>query len=362
MNTHIETLVIGAGQAGLSTAYLLGRSGRECLVLDGSERIGDNWRQQWDSLRLYTPAKYDGLPGMAFPADDWEYPTKDQTADFLESYAEQFGLPVQLRTRVSRVSTSGTGYLVETDTGSYDADNVVVATGTFGREPFVPAPAAELDPGIVQLHSSQYRRPSQLQGGAVLVVGASHSGFDIAYELAAKQHTILAGRDCGEIPLRIEGFSGRVLLPTMWFVGGHLLNRRTPMGRKQMANIRFHGGPSLRVKRSDLATQGVERIEERVVGADHGMPVLTSGRVLEVANVVWATGFRQSFEWIDVPVFEETGWPREQRGVVAEAPGLYFTGLSFQSSFRSMLIGGAGADAEHVVNHILARTRQGVAA
>jgi putative flavoprotein involved in K+ transport len=352
---HVETVIIGAGQAGLATAYHLKQKGRDCVVLDRNQRIGDGWRQQWDSLRLYSPAKYDGLPGMPFPSEAWSYPGKDDLADYLEAYAHRFDLPVRLGVSVSRLSRSEHGFVVDTDTGPLACDNVVVATGTFGRQPSIPDFARDLDPSILQLHSSEYRRPGQLRVGPVLVVGASHSGTDIAFETAATMPTTLAGRDCGEIPVRLESRRIRAVFPVLWFVWRHLLTRRTPMGRKEMDEVRAHGGPMLRVKRSDLADRGVVRNESRVEGVRDGRPVLADGTVVDATNVVWATGFRQDFDWIDLPVFKEDGWPKEYRGV-CEEEGLFFCGLSFQYGFSSMLVGGCGRDAEHVAGCILART------
>jgi putative flavoprotein involved in K+ transport len=362
MSTHIETLIIGAGQAGLATAYHLKRQGRECLVLDGNARVGDSWRQQWDSLRLYSPAKYDALPGMPFPASRWHYPTKDETADFLETYARTMELPVCLGVRVLGVTADGAGFRVATQTGTYVASNVVVATGTFGRTPYVPDFAGDLDPATVQLHSSDYRRPEQLPEGPVLVVGASHSGHDIALELAGSRPVVLAGRDCGQIPVPLESRRMRALFPVLWFVWGNVLDRSTPKGRKGLQETRFHGGPALRVKRADLLAAGVERITERVVGVRDGRPALADDRVLDVAAVVWATGFRQRLDWIEPDVAGEGGWPREERGVVTEVPGLFFCGLSFQSSFRSMLIGGVGDDAAYVADRIAERATATLAA
>ena len=355
---HVETVIIGAGQAGLATAYHLKQQGRECVVLDRNQRLGDGWRQQWDSLRLYSPARYDGLPGMPFPKDGWSYPTKDEMADYVEAYAHRFDLPVRLGVGVSRVSRIGADgrFVVDTDTGPLTCDNVVVATGTFGRAPKIPDFAKDLDPSILQLHSSEYRRPGQLREGPVLVVGGSHSGTDIAYEAAATMPTTLVGRDPGEIPVRLESRRIRAIFPILWFAWRHVLTRRTPMGRKEMDEIRFHGGPMLRVKRSDLAERGVVRNESRVDGVLDGRPVLSDGTVVDAANVVWATGFRQDFGWIDLPVFDEEGWPREYRGVCEGEEGLYFCGLSFQYAFSSMLVGGCGRDAEHVTRHIAERT------
>jgi putative flavoprotein involved in K+ transport len=354
----VETVIIGAGQAGLATAYHLQRRGRHCVVLDRNHRIGDNWRQQWDSLRLYSPAQYDGLPGMPFPADAWSFPGKDAVADYLEAYARHFKLPVRLGVRVDRLAAAedGDGFVVSTDMGPLRCDNVVVATGTFGRSPNIPAFAEDLDPSILQLHSSEYRRPGQLRDGPTLVVGASHSGCDIAYEVGATRPTTLVGRDCGQIPVRLESRRMHVLFPALLFAWRHIVTRRTPIGRKEMSAIRSHGGPMLRVQRSDLAERGVVRNEARVEGVSDGRPVLADGTVVDAANVVWATGFRQNFDWIDLPVFGEDGWPREYRGVADGLPGLFFCGLSMQYAFASMLLTGAGRDAEHVACRIEERT------
>jgi putative flavoprotein involved in K+ transport len=353
----VETLIIGAGQAGLATAFHLTRGGREVLVVDGSDRVGDGWRQQWDTLRLYSPARYDGLPGMAFPAPAWSFPAKEEVADYFESYVERFELPVRLGVRVDRLEADGDRYMATMGERTIGADNVVVATGTFGRTPLVPDFADRLDPLIMQLHSSEYRRPSQLRDGPTLVVGGSHSGGDIAYEVAESRPTILCGRDPGQIPVRLGTPMFRIAFPIVVFVFSHVLTRRTPIGRKEMNEFRFHGGPALRVKRADLLARGVERTHERVVGVEDGRPLLADGRVVDVANVVWCTGFQQAFDWIDLPVFDEHGWPSELRGVVDEAPGLFFCGLGFQYAASSMLIHGAGRDAAYVAKRIQERVR-----
>jgi putative flavoprotein involved in K+ transport len=354
---HVETLIIGAGQAGLTTGYHLRRRGRRFLIVDGNQRIGDNWRQQWDTLRLYTPAKYDGLPGLPFPAARWHFPGKDEVAAYLERYALQFDLPVRTNTRVERLEARpGGGYAAFVGDETITCDNVVVATGSFGRTPNVPEFAGELDPAIRQLHSSRYRRPAQLHPGPVLVVGASHSGQDIAYELAETRRTILCGPSRGNIPMRPESRRARVLMPAVIFVFKHVLTRRTPMGRKQVREVRLHGGPHLRVKPQDLDRRGVLRYEARLSGVADGRPVLGDGTVVDVRNVVWCTGFRQVFDWIQLPILDEHGWPLEYRGVVAAAPGLFFCGLSFQYAYASMVFPGIGRDANHVARQILARS------
>jgi putative flavoprotein involved in K+ transport len=354
---HVETLIIGAGQAGLTTGYHLRRRGRRFLIVDGNQRIGDNWRQHWDSLRLYTPAKYDGLPGLPFPAASWHFPGKDEVGAYLERYALHFDLPVRTSTRVERLEARPEGgYVASVGDETISCDNVVVATGSFGRTPNVPDFAGELDPAILQLHSSEYRRPTQLQPGPVLVVGASHSGQDIAYELAETRRTILCGPSRGNIPMRPESRRAHVLLPVVIFIFKHVLTRRTPMGRKQVREVRLHGGPHLRVKPQDLARRGVLRNQARLSGVVDGRPVLGDGTVVDVGNVVWCTGFRQVFDWIRLPILDGHDWPVEYRGVVAAAPGLFFCGLSFQYAYASMVFPGIGRDADYVARQIVARS------
>jgi putative flavoprotein involved in K+ transport len=359
----IDTVIIGGGQAGLATAQALLARGQECVVLERNQRLGDNWRHQYDSLRLYTPARYDGLPGLRFPGAPGAFPGKDDVADYLQLYASHFALPVRLGVRVTRLGPDGsfgrpeTRFVVDTDAGRYRCANVVVATGTFGRTPHVPAFAGDLDPHIVQVHSSEYRRPSQLADGPVLVVGASHSGCDIAYELALSRTTTLAGRDCGQVPIPWDSRQLAMAAPLIMFAWRHVLTRRTPMGRRMMPHVRQHGGPMLRVKRADLAGRGVLRTTCRVEGVRDGRPLLGDGTVVDVANVVWATGFEQRFEWIDLPVVGDDGWPREFRGVVDEVPGLFFCGLSFQYAFASMVLPGVGRDAGFIAQRIAAASR-----
>ena len=358
---HIETAIIGAGQAGLSTAYHLQRRGRPCLILDANKQVGDNWRGQWDSLRLYSPAALDGLPGMEFPLPRWSYPTKDEVAAYLTTYARRFALPVRTLSRVERLQAADGKYVLWLGDDRIVADNVVVATGTFGRTPSIPDFAMDLDPSIRQLHSSEYRRPEQLKPGPVLVVGASHSGADIAFEVASTHPTILAGRDPGQMPVILDHWSSRLFWPIFLFLGRHVITRRTPIGRKLMQEDRFHGGPMIRVKRSDLKARGVDRTFDRVAGVEGGRPVLDGGRVLDVANVVWCTGFRQVFDWIELPIIGADGWPREMRGVVPDAPGLFFCGLAFQYAFSSMLLAGVGRDAAYVAKQIDARATRSYA-
>lgn len=245
---EFETVVIGGGQAGLAVGYYLKKRGRSFVVLDANDRIGGSWRTRtWNSLRLFTPARYDGLPGWGYPGPGWSYPTAKELADYLEAYALRFDLPVRSATAVERLAKEGERYVVDCGERRFVADSVVVATGFYGT-PSVPDFASELDPRIVQMHSSEYRDPSQLRPGGVLLVGAGNSGADIAMEVSATHRTWLSGRDKGQIPFRIEHPLRRVVLPVLWFVASHVLTMKTPLGRKVCSYVFEGGAPRIRVK------------------------------------------------------------------------------------------------------------------
>jgi putative flavoprotein involved in K+ transport len=348
---YTDVLIVGAGQSGLALAYHLQRRGRQALLVDRNERIGDSWRKRWDSLKLYSPANRDGLPGMPFPAGPNSYPTKDEMADYLEAYAVHFELPVRLGTAIEALTQEDGRFVARTNGSRIEAETVVVASGVY-EKPHVPPFAGELDPRITQLHSSAYRNLSQLQDGPVLVVGASHSGSDIAHEAASTHEVVLSGRDTGQLPAPIETRRGRTLFRGLFFAGTYVLTVDTPFGRRMRPHIRHGGAPLLRFRRSDLRKAGVARVLERTAGVQDGLPVLDGGRVLDVRNVVWCTGFRRDFGWIQVPLeIGDDGYPVQYRGA-STTPGLYFVGLPFLHSFASMLIGGAGRDAERVADQI----------
>lgn len=349
------TLIIGGGQAGLATGYYLQQQGRDFVILDASERIGAAWRKRWDSLRLFTPARYSGLPGMPFPAPAHMAPTKDEVADYLEAYAARFKLPVRTGIHVERLSKQGERFVVTADHQRFEAKNVVVATGGY-YGPRVPAFAAELNPDIRQFHSSEYQRPSRLQDGDVLVVGAANSGAEIALELSRSHHVWLSGRHPGTEPTRPGSALDRLITPLIWFVFSKVMTVNTPIGRKAAAQLRVHGIPLGRVKPADLLAAGVERVYPRTVGVRDGQPMLEDGRVLDVTNVIWCTGFKPAYDWISLPVFDDDGEPRHERGVVVSEPGLYFVGLFFQSAATSSLVGGVGRDAAYIAGEIAARS------
>lgn len=348
---HVGTLVIGAGQAGLAMGYHLRRRGLPFVIVDENDRIGSAWRTRWDSLRLFTPAPYDGLPGMPFPGSSSLYPTKDEMADYLEAYARTFELAVRTGIRVNRLSAVSDRFEASSGEEVLSADNVVVATGAY-HHPSVPPFAATLNGSIYQIHSSEYRNPSQLREGNVLVVGAGNSGAEIAMELAPHHRTWLSGPDTGQEPARAGSIPDRFFTPIMWLVATRL-TVRTRLGRR----LRDHfldpprGIPLGRVRRKDIVAAGIERVA-RTTGVREGYPLLEDGRVLEVANVIWCTGFAPDFGWIDLALPTRHGFPIHDRGIIESVPGLYFMGLLFQYSLSSALVGGVGRDAKHIADHI----------
>jgi len=351
---RFQVVVVGGGQAGLTVGYYLARLGVSFVILDASRRIGDSWRKRWDSLRLFSPARYDGLPGFPFPAKVRSWPTKDQMGDYLEAYAQRFALPVRSGMTATRLTKHASGFVVEAGDRQFEAEQVVVAMSGY-QTPRIPEFAGALDPGIVQLHSSEYRNPAQLQPGGVLVVGAGNSGADIAVEVVRRHPTWLAGKEPGHIPFRIEGIAARFLLVHLVrFLGHHVLTTDTPMGRKMRAKRLHAGTPLVRVKPQDLHRLGIQRVP-RVTGVRDGHPELEDGRVLDIRNVIWCTGFRANTSWIELPVFDQHGDPLHRRGVVARQPGLYFVGLHFLYSMTSATINGVPRDAEFVVKAIAAR-------
>jgi putative flavoprotein involved in K+ transport len=354
---HIETVVIGGGQAGLAVGYHLSRRGLPFLIIEANDRIGDSWRKRWDSLRLFTPARFDGLDGMPFPAPANSFPTKDEMADYLEAYAAKFKLPVRTGAKVERLFKRGDNFVVSAGDREIEAKNVVIAMANF-QSPRVPSFVAEINPAIVQLHSSEYRNPSQLRDGAVLVAGAGNSGAEIAVEIARSHPTWMSGRTTGQVPFRLDSLIGRlVLVPFMFRVVFHrILTIKTPMGRKARPKALGRGAPLIRVKDVDLRAAGVRRVA-RVVGVRNGLPLLEDEQTLEVSNIIWCTGFHPGFSWIDLPIFAETGGPMHEGGVVTSEPGLYFVGLHFLYAFSSTMIHGVSRDAQRIAATIAATAR-----
>ena len=359
-NQHSSTIVIGAGQAGLAVAGQLRERGVGCRILESGASPGHSWAERWDSLRLFTPAQYCSLPGRAFPAARGSLPTKDQVARYLRDYAA--GMDISAGVAVTGMRRHNAGFELETTAGPFTAAQVVVATGATSA-PFIPALSASLAPAIRQLHSSEYRNPAALPEGSVLVVGAATSGLEIAMELARDRQVWLAGRVPFHVPDAVLAHAGGLY----WQFIHKVLTRRTPLGRKIAADFTKQGGPLISVSAGDAFLAGVRRLPRLEAVDDAGRPVFADGPALDVSTVVWATGYRPDYRWIDgvkAGGLETDGrrWPVTDRGGVPTVPGLYFVGLPFQYGLTSTLLGGVGRDAAHVADLIAKRPRQRSAA
>jgi putative flavoprotein involved in K+ transport len=341
-----HTVIIGAGQAGLATGYYLKKLNKEFLIFDENSRIGDIWRKRWDSLKLFTPAQYDGLPGMPFPAQRDSFPDKEAMADYLESYSVKFSLPVKLNTRVNQVVKKDGHYEISTSDGSFDTERVVFATGT-NPKPYIPSFSSELSPDIFQIHSSEYHNPTLLPEGDILVVGAATSGIEIAVEVAPTHRTYISGTPPFRIPDNVFMYGGRF---AWWFLN-NIVTLKTPIGRKARQKVFKGGSPLIRVSPDDLVKSGVYRLP-RLIRADNGFPYFEDNSVIRVSTVIWATGFKPDFSWIEVGQPFNSVWPDTKRGVLKSCDGIYFVGMPFQYGLTSGLIGGVGRDAAFIARTI----------
>jgi putative flavoprotein involved in K+ transport len=338
-----DVIVVGGGQAGLAVGYFLAQQGRDFRILDAAPEPAAAWRQRWDSLKLFTSARYNALPGIAFPGDPDRYPSRDDVVAYLTDYARRFDLPVELNSAVRSIRTVGGVYLVELDDRAYMADQVVIATGPF-QVPFVPAIAERLDSEVAQLHSTEYRSPQAIPEGRVLVVGGGNTGFQIAEELSSSREAHLAiGSRQIPLPQRILGRD------LFWYLDATGLIRKTTasrMGRRMAGRDTLIGSTPRALRRR----HGVE-LHGRAVDAAGSTVGFEDGTKLDVEAVVWATGFRVDHSWIDVPVFDDEGRLVHRRGVTA-SPGLYFLGLSWQHTRGSALLGWVKDDAEYIAQQI----------
>ena len=344
MEPELDTLIIGGGQAGLALGRYLRRAGSRFAILDVHPRVGDAWRRRWDSLTLFTPRRYDALPGLAFPGDPDGHPGKDEVADYLEAYAARFHLPVRLGTRVTALEPAPGGFVADTTTGRFTASQVVVAAGAF-HAPAVPAAAGALGPDVVQFHSSAYRNPGQVPDGDVVVVGAGNTGVQIAAELAAAGRRVALSTDrIGPVlPQRRLGrdvFWWFSVLGTMGLSGDSVLGRRL---RTRNPII----GTDVRALMRQV------QLLDRVADAEPHHLVLAGGARHRVDAVVWATGFRTQYPWLRVPVLDDRGAPIHREGVTGW-PGLYFLGLPWQRTRGSAVLGWVGRDAERIADRLTA--------
>jgi len=339
--------VIGGGQAGLAIGYFLRQQGRNFVILEGADSIGAAWRARWESLTLFTPRRYNSLPGLPFPGDPGGYPSRDEVIAYLEQYAATFELPIQLNSPVRRLTAEDGHFVLEVDGRTITADQVVVATGPF-QTPYVPEMASRLTPEVLQTHSTGYRKPSDVPQGTVLVVGGGNTGFQIAKELSANHHVYLSvGSRQTPLPQR---FLGRDLF--WWLTNSRLFSAtiESRLGQRMKSRETLIGSSPRELRKR----YGVE-LMPRVVDASGRTVKFADGSELEVDAVIWATGYRPDYSWIDLPVFDDDGGLRHRRGVT-EVPGLYFLGLTWQHTRGSALLGWVKDDAKFIAEQIAAHT------
>lgn len=341
-STH-DVIVVGAGQAGLAIGYFLSRLHRDFTILEAAAEPASAWRQRWDSLRLFTSARYSGLPGWPFPGDPDRYPSRDDVAEYLTEYARRFEQPVEFDSRVRSLRRVDDAYEIAVADRTYRADQVVVATGPFQR-PRVPPIGAGLGPSVRQLHSSAYRSPADVSSGPVLVVGGGNSGFQIAQELARAYDVQLSiGSRQKPLPQRVLGRD------LFWYLDTTGLIRKSAASRigRRMSREDVLVGSRPRALRRRYGV----RLRPRAVDARATAVTFGDGTTCDVGTVVWATGFDSDYSWIDVPVLDGHGRPVHRRGITG-SPGLYFLGLTWQHTRGSALLGWIKDDAEYLATQI----------
>ena len=342
-NAGHEVVVIGAGQAGLTMGYYLAGQGRQFVILERSDSVASAWRERWESLTLFTPRRYSGLPGLPFSGDPDGYPTRDDVIDYLERYAETFELPIEFNSNVRRLSSKDGRFVLDVDGRTISADQVVVATGPF-QAPYAPKLAEDLDPEVWQAHSTGYRRPGDVPEGTVLVVGGGNTGFQIAKELTATHKVVLSvGSRQTPLPQR---FAGRDLF--WWLTKTRLIHKTVDsrLGQRLKGRDTLIGSSPRELTRR----YGVEP-KPRAIGASGRVVRFEDGSEVDVGAVIWATGYRPDYSWIDLPIFDSDGRLRHRRGVT-DVPGHYFLGLTWQYTRGSALIGWVKEDAAFIAELI----------
>ncbi|MGN7454203.1 flavin-containing monooxygenase [Paenibacillus pasadenensis] len=344
MTTNV--LVIGGGQAGLAAGYYLTLAGIDFIIVDGSSRVGDSWRNRYDSLLLFTPKGYSELPGLSFPGKKEQLPNKNETADYLETYASNFQLPLHLNTSVISLNKSNGLFYITTNKEDYIARHVIIATGPFHKEA-IPDIASKISTDVKQIHSASYKNPEQLSEGDTLVVGAGNSGTQIAVEISKHRKVYLSsGHRPLLLPLHIGGKNifywfdklGILKATAHSFIGKKIQSRPDPIFGFELKK---------RIKASAIT------LVPRTIDAKNKSIIFSDGSQREFTNIIWSTGFKPDYKWLELShVINERGAIKHERGITPES-GLYIVGMPWQHRRTSALIGGVGLDAQHVVNEII---------
>ncbi|MFD0963874.1 flavin-containing monooxygenase [Pseudofulvibacter geojedonensis] len=341
-----DYIIIGAGQAGLAMAYYLKKQQKNFIVVDANKEVGAPWLKRWDSLKLFTPSEFNNLPGMKFPSKKGHYANKYEVADYLKAYVKEFDIPIAFNQKVHSLKKEDDVFIIKSDTQRYTSRNVIIATGPF-HTPFTPACHKNIDSDIIQIHSEHYKNPNQLQEGDTLVVGAGDSGVQILDEISKTNRKVYfsGNTNIGTLP---QEFLGKTLW--WWFskIGFLTANKYSWLGKKLSNNSQPVIGTDVKTlfNKENVTCVG------RTLDAEKKVLVFEKDRLTNIKNIIWATGFKPNFNWIEDIKLDNKQYPKNYRGVSEDLEGLFFIGLPWLYTRGSATLGGVKKDAEYLSKFI----------
>ncbi len=341
-----DYIIIGAGQAGLAIAYYLNKQNANYLIVDANSETGAPWLKRWDSLKLFTPSEFNHLPGMKFPHKKGHYANKYEVADYLKKYVDKFDIPVEFNQKITCLKKGNKVFTLKSDTKEFTAKNVIIATGPF-HKPFTPKCHTKISKDIIQIHSEHYKSPNQLQEGATLVVGAGDSGVQILNEVSETNKSVYFSGNTNIMSIPQE-FLGKTLW--WWFskIGFLTAHKYSWIGKKLSKGGQPVIGTDVKIlfKKKNVTCVG------RTLDANEETITFEKQEVNDIKNIVWATGFKPNFNWIDGIELDDDYYPKNYRGVSDNIEGLYFLGLPWLYTRGSATLGGVKKDAKYLSQYI----------
>ena len=338
----LEYVIIGGAQAGLAMAYHLKQMKKSFLILDGENEIGASWLNRWDSLTLFTPTEYNHLPGLKFDTPKGYYPNKFEVANYFKAYVKEYDIPVQLNTLVTAVKKTEEGFVITSDKSEMKAANVVIATGPF-HIPYTPPCHTKLADSVSQMHSNFYKGIHQLKDGDALVVGGGDSGYQILDEISKDaSRTVYFSGDTTvkSIP---QQFLGKTLWWWFTLIGFLSFSKYSWIGKKINSFTQPVIGTDVQeiLSRKNVISMG------RTNDAINETVIFEKAKITSIKNIVWATGYRPNFKWIEGLELDSDSYPKNYRGV-SNIEGLYFIGLPWMYTRGSATLGGVAKDASYL--------------